>query len=429
MLHKNNKNYRFQPLLFPKNFLWGASTSAHQVEGENINNDWWEFEQQRIPKLRSGKACDQWNLYKEDIALIKKLGHQAHRLSLEWSRIEPSKGEWSQEAIDHYKNVLKELKKNDIKVCLTIHHFTNPKWLGAEAWEKSSTAILFERFAKKCAEEFGEYVDFWITINEPSVFMYQGWHVGVWPPGKKVSQWKQLHVLWIMAKAHKKAYQAIKKYSQAPIGIANNVQSYQAYDRESLKSLFQTWLLEFSNNRLFYLLSGKNTHDFLGMNYYFHHRLVKSSGVIPNFLDPIHEKRERNDLGWEVHPEGLFQVIMSLNHYQKPMMITECGIATESEHVRQRHMMKVLKEVSHAIGAGANMIGFMYWSFMDNFEWADGFTPRFGLVEIDYKTQKRIPRNSAWLYKKIIQENQIHQDLFQYFGYQTEFDPKTNKVK
>jgi len=430
MIHKTQHGYSYKPFVFPKGFLWGAATSSHQVEGGNENCDWWKFEIERKLEL-SGAACDQYSKYEEDAELISSLGQNAHRLSLEWSRIEPTPGVFDEEAIEHYRKVLSALKSRGIKVALTIHHFTNPSWLGAEGWERHSVVKHFTRFVDRVVREYDELVDLWITINEPMVFLFMGWQAGKWPPGKKASLYTTAKVFFHLARAHKESYRLIKTLSKknTPVGIANNCQSFYAYDRRSIWAMLSAYAIEWATNHLFYFWTRPRYHDFLGLNYYFHHRVVMSGLFKSSFLDPNLEQRDRSDMGWELNPDGMFDVLLSLNHYRKPIYITECGVATDSEHVRQRFLVNFIKQVHHGISAGVNVKGFFYWSFMDNFEWADGFTPHFGLVAVDYKTQKRAPRDCAYLYARIIKRNEIDEELFKYFGYRTEYHSKTDTVE
>lgn len=419
-----------EALKFPKDFLWGSSTSSHQVEGNNKNCDWWEWEKTRLKKFQSREACGHYKKFREDFKLMKDLGQNAHRLSLEWSRLEPEKGKWDEKEFEHYREVLKELKKQGIKVCLTIHHFTNPKWLGASGWEKRKAPKLFARFVKKVAKEYGDLVDLWITINEPMVFLYQGWKVGLWPPNKKTGFLKVSKVFLNLVRAHKLAYRAIKCANpNAQIGIANNCQAFYPYNRRRLRSFIWAYFVEFATNHLFYKFTGLRYHDFFGVNYYFFHRLVKRGVFRTEFLDPKLEKREQNDLGWEINPDGMFDVLLALNHYKKPIYITECGLPTAYPGRRQRFLVQFIRQIHHAIQSGVNVGGFFYWSFMDNFEWADGFEPRFGLVEIDYKTLARKPRPSAYLYKEIIEHNGIPHKFFKYFGHDVHFDVKNKEAK
>ena len=175
-----------QTLKFPDGFLWGSATSAHQVEGNNIYNDWWEWEQTRQPHLRSGLACDQYHLYEQDFKLAKELNHNAHRLSIEWSRIEPREGEFDYSEIEHYKKVLKALKEQGFTVMLTLWHVTLPRWVADKGgWENGATVRYFERFVKRIVPEISPYIDLWITLNEPGVYIYETYIERVWPHSKK----------------------------------------------------------------------------------------------------------------------------------------------------------------------------------------------------------------------------------------------------
>lgn len=183
--HLLKQKHDHHTLKFPDNFLWGAATSAYQVEGNNIYSDWWDFESKnKLPS--SGIACDQYNRYEEGFDLAKSLNHNAHRLSIEWPRIEPQNGEFDHHEIEHYKLVLQALKKRDLKVMLTLWHFTLPQWVAdIGGWENRQTVKLFERFVKRIVPELAEFVDMWIILNEPGVYIYQGYVQRIWPPAKK----------------------------------------------------------------------------------------------------------------------------------------------------------------------------------------------------------------------------------------------------
>ncbi len=404
-------------LKFPKGFLWGAATSAHQVEGNNTKNDWWQWEQTRPLALRSGQACDQYNRYEEDFELAKNLNHNAHRLSIEWSRIEPEEGKFDIDAINHYRAVLKALKARKTAVCLTLWHYTIPLWLSKKGgWENLKSPFYFERFLKAIVPELGEMVDLWITLNEPEVYIYEIYNKGEWP-GPKKSLLGQLKTQWNLAQAHKKAYKLIHKiHPDAQVGIANNIQSIEAYHKHSLIEQLAVIATDLGANHLFYFLTSKNTHDFLGLNYYFHTRLRQGENIIPKIVNPIDENRNISDLGWEVYPEGIFDVLTDFANH-KPIYITECGIASTNDDRRNRFLITYLSEVYRAIESGVNVKGFFYWSLLDNFEWHRGFEPRFGLVEVDYATQKRHLRSSALTYAEIIAANGIPHSLMRFIGH------------
>lgn len=404
-------------LKFPPGFLWGAASSAHQVEGNNINNDWWEWEQQHQPPAkRSGLACDQYNLYEADFDLAKNLNHNAHRLSIEWSRIEPLENVFNEAEIKHYKRVLKALKDRGFTVMLTLWHFTLPLWVTKKGgWENRATVSYFERFVKKIAPEIGQYVDFWVTLNEPGVYIYETYLDKIWPNAKK-SMVGEVKTFFNLVSAHKKVYHYLHSvYSKSkPVGIANNILSFESYHKHSLTEQIAVAFHDFFTNHLFYFFT-KGTHDFLGVNYYFHIRF-KDNGLILHETSVPEDIHDVSDLGWEIYPEGIFEVLTDLAD-GIPIYITECGIASTNDDRRNRFLISYLQEVARAIKAGVNVKGFFYWSLTDNFEWHLGFNPRFGLVEIDYSTQKRLIRPSALVYTDIIQHNGIPHSLLRFIGH------------
>lgn len=413
-------------LEFPEDFLWGAATSSHQVEGNNVNNDWWAWEKKHQPKdKQSGLACDQYNRYEEDFDLAKSLNHNAHRLSLEWSRIEPEEGIYSQDAIDHYKEVLKALKDRGMSVMLTLHHFTNPQWITKKGgWEDGKTPISFEKFVKRIVPEFNQYVDLWVTINEPTVYAFMCYFTGVWPPQKK-GKWATFQAYRHLAEAHTRAYHTIHKLlPNAQVGIAQNVSTFQSFHHHSFREVLAELLADVFTNHVFYNLTGRNTHDFLGLNYYFN-RYISFNGEgekLPSIVDIETTKKEVTDMGWEIYPEGIFNAIMDFSDYHIPIYITENGLASTNDDRRARFLIAYLKEIYHAIQTGAKVKGYFHWSLIDNFEWADGFVPRFGLVEVDFKTQKRTPRPSAYLYAEIIKHNGLIHNYLAFLGHTVKVD-------
>lgn len=403
-------------LKFPKDFLWGAATSSYQVEGNNIHADWWAWEQTRPVKFRSGMAANQYELYEKDFDLVKQLNHNAHRLSIEWSRIEPKDGEFDAHEIEHYVQLLKYLKSLKIKVMLTLWHFTLPQWVAEiGGWENSQTPAFFERFVKRIVPEIAEEVDFWITLNEPGVYVYEGYIERVWPPAKK-GFLRQVKAILNLASAHKRAYKYLHlQYPKSKVGVAQNVQSFEPYHKHSLVEQLAVILTDLTSNHLFYFLT-KGTHDFLGINYYFHTRFKDGHGFFPEIADAGAQVRDISDLGWEVYPEGLFDVLADLSD-DLPIYITECGIASTNDDRRNRFLITYLHEVYRAIKAGIKVKGFFYWSLIDNFEWHRGFDPRFGLIEIDYLTFERQIRPSALVYTDIIQHQGIPHSLLRFIGH------------
>lgn len=418
MPHKHPKEKHVHATLkFPQGFLWGAATSAHQVEGQNYFNDWWDWEIKHQPlRLRSGKAADQYRLYEKDFDLAKSLNHNAHRLSIEWSRIEPQEGVFVESEIEHYVKVLKYLKSLNIKVMLTLWHFTLPKWVkDLGGWENGQTTKYFEQFVKKVAPEIAQYVDFWVTINEPGVYTYQTYVIRNWPNSKK-SLWGMIKTTLNLASAHRKVYRFLhSSWPQKSIGIANNIESFEPYHKHSLIEQASVVISDLAVNHLFYFLS-RGTHDFLGINYYFHLRFKHGPAFLPQVVDISEQSRDISDLGWEVYPEGIFDVLTDLSD-DLPIYITECGIASTNDDRRNRFLITYLSEVYRAIQAGVKVRGFFYWSLIDNFEWHLGFEPRFGLIEVDYESQQRIIRPSAKVYTEIIKHNGIPHSLLRFIGH------------
>ncbi len=418
-----------QELSFPEGFLWGAGTSAHQVEGNNTHNDWWHWEKQQLPDLRSGEACNQYNLYQEDFDLAKHLSHNSHRLSIEWSRIEPQEGQFDQEQIEHYKAVLKSLNKLDLKVMLTLWHFTLPQWVAEKGgWENGKTVKYFLRFIEKIVPEIKQNVDFWITLNEPGVYVYQAYVSKEWP-GAHGGLFGQVRSYLNLISAHKKAYKLLHKLDpQKSVGVAQNIQSYEASHKHSLIEMGAVVVSDFFANHLFQFLT-KGHHDFIGVNYYFHHRFTTGSKMFtPNVINAEDETRDVSDLGWEIHPEGIFDVLIDLKNHL-PVYITECGIASTNDDRRTRFLIAYLQEVYHAINSGVNVKGFFYWSLIDNFEWHRGFDPRFGLIEVNYSDQKRTIRPSAYVYQEIIKNNGIPHKLLKLLGHGLKVKEELEKMK
>lgn len=407
-------------IAFPKHFLWGSATSAYQVEGDNIYTDWWEWEQtHQPPHLRSGKAAQQYHLYEQDFQLAKKLSHNAHRLSIEWSRIEPYQGEFQLEAIDHYKKVLKSLKEKQMKVMLTLWHFTLPKWVADQGgWENPQTINYFINFLEKVVPQLKDYVDFWITLNEPTVYIFHHYIDPRWPGAKKAWFGRRFLTLLNFANAHKKSYKLIHKIDPGkPVGFAHNVQSFEAYHKHFLTEQLAVLFGNLASNHSFYFLT-QGHHDFLGLNYYIHTRFNHNlfQGLVKSVIDAKEQARDVSDLGWEIHPEGIFDVLTDLADHL-PIYITECGIASTNDDRRTRFLITYLQEVYRAVASGVDVRGFFYWSLIDNFEWHRGFDPRFGLIEIDYKNQERRIRPSAYVYKKIIESNGIPHSLLKLLGH------------
>ncbi|MBN1794400.1 MAG: glycoside hydrolase family 1 protein [Candidatus Omnitrophica bacterium] len=423
---------------FPKGFLWGTATSAHQVEGNNRHNDWWEWEKSRNGD-RSGEACAHYDLFEEDFTLAQSLHTNAHRLSIEWSRIEPEKDRWDEREIEHYRRAIDSLRSKGIEPIVTLHHFTNPLWIARSGgWESGETAVQFADFAGKVASEFAGAARWWVTINEPMVFIDAGYRRGHWPPQVEDDA-RATKVMRCLIRGHRMAYKAIHEATAArhgrevSVGVAKNFLYFVPCRPRCLKDRWAAWLRHFQYNRLFLsaiaggvhgceaLVGGKGLPlkkalDFIGLNYYIKdfvcgERLdlpwgTALAGRVCTWEHRQHiDGRERNSLGWLISPEGIGHALHTLKGYGLPILITENGICTTDDSQRERFIKEHLFHVAKAIQDGVNVVGYTYWSLLDNFEWHEGFEPRFGLVEVDYATQKRTPRPSAAMYAQICRDN------------------------
>lgn len=431
--HKTSREFTF-----PKDFLWGAATSSHQVEGNNTNNDWWEWEQTRFPRARSDQACDQWNRFEGDFQLAQNLGHTAHRFSLEWSRIEPQEGQFDNAALDHYAQVIHSLRSKGIEPIVTLHHFTLPLWLARQGgWYSEKTPQFFARYAEKVTEVLGSDIHYWMTLNEPAVYTYKSYLIGEWPPGVKSSE-KGLQVFKNLLLGHVLAYQKIKEvytykgWKKPLVGIAQNVLIFRACSDRSLKdrvaARFRHWMF----NHLFVqaLIRGKaycigvfsihlpkaKTLDFIGLNYYtrdfVRHQNFGFPGILGQACTATVEQNRHtgkdNFLSWEIYPKGLNTFLKDFSRYKLPLIVSENGLATNDDAERSDFIVEHLKAVAQAMEKRAPVIGYLYWSLLDNYEWAEGFIPRFGLIEVNYTTQERKIRDSARKFEEIIRSGKIH---------------------
>ncbi len=382
-------------LKFPEKFLWGSATSSYQIEGGIDRCDWSKI-------YPAGKACDHYNRYERDFDLAKKLNQNAHRFSIEWSRIEPEQGKFDKKEIEHYRNVLLALKKRNIKSVVTLWHWTNPVWFANKGgWTNKKASNYFANYVKKITEELGGLIDFWIVLNEPLVFTSHSYGNAEWPPKEK-NFLKILKVVKNLIKAHKKSYFIIKNAdNKAKIGISKHNVYFEPFNQKSFLDRFSVWIVRYLWN-YYFLNKIKNYQNFIGLNYYHHNRIKFPAQINKN------ENKIVSDIGWEIYPQGIYYVLKKLNQkYKKPIYILENGLADAQDKLRKKFIKDHLFYVHKAIQEGVDVRGYFYWSLMDNFEWAKGFEPKFGLIEIDYKTMERKIRDSAYYYAQICKNNYI----------------------
>jgi beta-glucosidase len=397
--------------IFPKDFYWGASTSAHQIEGDLANNwSMWEGEHSKeeseyyeeVKNRRfynypvgevnlqdakdssnyiSGKACDSFNKYKEDVELLKRLGLNSYRFSVAWSRIEPVKGEFSEEGILYYKNLVKELKENDIEPFLTCWHWDIPLWLVEEGGLLSKNIIeYFENYVQFLVNKLGKDVVYWMTINEPLVFSSAAYLVGKWAPQKKNPVLFYKVAFKNLVGMHKRAYLTIKEYDKRlKVSIAKNNQVVDPYNGLFLNKIIAS-LLHYINNFLF-LDKIKNYLDYIGINFYAHNTV----GVMGtrNFNEKL------SDIGWSMDPNSIKYVLKEVHdRYQLPIYVTENGVADREDKYREWWIDETVEAMLEALEYGVDLRGYLHWSLLDNFEWAEGYWPRFGLATRDRKIKK-----------------------------------------
>ena len=432
-------------MMFPSGFLWGTATAAHQVEGYNDNNDWWAFE--RAPDTiwhgdRSDRACNWWEDAEADFDRMVALNHNTHRLSIEWSRIEPQEGEWDETAVVRYREMLRGLRERDIEPMVTLHHFSTPLWLAQQGgWSNPAAVSYFRRWAGKAVGYFGDLAKLWCTINEPAIYAALGNLFGLHAPGAQSLQ-RYFSVLRHMLQGHAAAYRVIHSFDgQARVGLVKNLQLFDPADPESRLDRFFAGFFDYAFNDLVIkalaegrlcpplglgLSSAKgllDSYDFVGVNYYSRSLVAFEPGRgdfmgVRRFPTPGAETSDEGRHGayGEVYPEGLYRVLMRAARLNKPIYITETGLPDADDDQRPRFLITHLAQAARAIADGADVRGFYHWSLTDNFEWAEGWALRFGLIALDEKTQERTVRPSGHLFAAIAAENGLTRELVERYA-------------
>ncbi len=421
-------------LTFPAGFLWGTATAAHQVEGCN-HNSWsaWEaLDEGRIYQNQvSGQACDWWSgRAEEDFDRAASLHNNALRLSVEWSRIEPEPGRWDPDALDRYRQMISALRGRGLEPMVTLHHFTNPLWLEERGgWLDPETPRSFARYARHVVDALGDQVRLWCTINEPVVYAVLGFLLAKWPPGH-TDLTEVFTVLTHLAQAHALAYHAVKPdHPQAQIGFAKHQISFQAGGLPLLSDLgvrVMRWLfnevffgpfvrgrLPVAGGRGVAIPQARGTLDWIGLQYYSRYN-VRFNPRHPEML--FFERYARPDRphgpkDWgELAPEAIFPLIRQLHRMvRRPIYVTEAGVPDPDDSVRPGYLARTLGAVWRACMHSYPVRGFFFWSLVDNFEWAEGYDPRyrFGLYGVDLQTQERTERHSARLYRAVCAANAL----------------------
>ena len=376
---------------FPPGFIWGTATAAHQVEGNNWNNDWWAWEHTPGSPCQepSGDACDHYHRYGDDIRMLAALGFGAYRFSLEWSRIEPEEGEFSRAALDHYRRMCAACLEHGVRPVVTFHHFTTPRWVAAQGgWTEPATADRFARFCERATAHLGDLVDRACTLNEPNVVANFGYRWGLFPPGRRDAD---LHrrANDVFIAAHRKAVDAIKSGpGTASVGLTLAMQDMQAVDggeafRDAERRDTEDCFLEAARGD-----------DYVGVQTYT--RLLFG----PDGLRGPQPGVPTTQMGYEFWPESLEATIRRAWDVTRhvPIVVTENGLATTDDRERVAYVERALHGVLACLADGLDVRGYFYWSLLDNFEWVFGYRPVFGLVSVDRTTQARTVKPSArWL--------------------------------
>jgi beta-glucosidase len=423
---------------FPAGFMWGTATSAHQVEGGNRWNDWWRWEH-RSPdidsRLQSGDACRHWERFDKDFALAEADAHNAHRLSLEWSRIEPAPGSIDEAALAHYDEVFASLRRHRLTPVVTLSHFTLPAWVAdLGGWESRATLDRFDAFVRLCARRFGAEVDWWCTVNEPEVLAFRAYSEGLWPPNVR-DESRALAVLANQLEAHGRAYRILHEEDRvdadgdghaARVGLAKHLIQFEPlhawspldYVRAHVEDrVFNQAVLDaVVRGRIDLSIPGaravrrtlpalERSLDWIGLNYYTRWQ-VDAVGHIPHVA---RRGAPTTDLDWEVYPEGLALAARRAALTGVPVLVTEHGFADATDRLRPRALVESLAALGREIERGVPVLGYLHWSLMDNFEWADGWHGRFGLYGVDPTVDPgaRVRTRSAAIYAGIARENAV----------------------
>ncbi len=407
-------------LKFPKHFLWGVSTAAHQVEGGN-HNQWsvWELENAKALAIQStyqfedlaswphnkvaaksphnyvsGGVTNHYRLYESDFDLARKMHMNAFRFSVEWSRVQPEEDAWSSEAIEHYKQYIVALKKHGLEPVMTLLHFTLPVWFAEKGgFEHRANIKYFTTFVGRLLDEIGGGVRYVITMNEPDVYVRQSYLNADWPPQKHKTllAWR---VYRHLAVAHNRAAAIIHaKNRRYKVSVTKNSVYVYPGDDAWLTRTF-AHILQFVQDDYF-LRKVVNTCDFLGVNYYQDARVYGYR---------VHNPDVRlNDVGWDMQPQNIEYVLKRLHErYTLPILITGNGLADANDEHRQWWLTQTILAMQRAMDGGVALLGYLHRSLTDNFEWDKGYWPRFGLFAIDYKTGVRTPRPSALWYGRML---------------------------
>lgn len=413
--------------VLPKGLLMGVSTASMQIEGGELDTNWHDWYRRGMIKDGTNPATgnDHWEKWQEDTELLSQMGMQLYRFGVEWARLMPAEGRMDETAVDRYRRELLLLREKGIRPLLTIHHFSNPMWFESMGgFEKRENLQHYLALVELVIDRFGDLCSEYITINEPNVYATNGWFFGSWPPGKK-NVGATLRVMENLAWCHIRAYQIIHEkrramgYTDTMVGCANHLRVFEPKNPRSLRHrlgakltayLFQDALTRamtlgqfpFPMRNRGGLPRGEYT-DFIGLNYY-------SRSTVEGIGDGVRENSPRNDLDWEIYPQGLVQCAQKLcDVLPRPVWVTENGTCDNDDRFRCRYLYEHLKELSES---NLPFERYYHWCFCDNLEWLEGNSARFGLVSVDPETRRRRVKRSGQFYSEVIRRGGVTQELF-----------------
>jgi len=422
---------------FGEDFLFGTATSSHQVEGGNVHSDWWAWEQREgtiVDGTGSGDAAGWWaGKAEEDLATAAELGQNAHRMSLEWSRLEPEPGRFDRAAFDRYRAIVDFANSQGLQVLLTLNHFTLPSWVAKlGGWTHPNVPALFEGFADRCARELGDRVALWATLNEPAVLGYMAYAGHRWPPGTGDVR-AAFVAMRRMLEAHARGYEAVHRVlPDAKVGLVMNMPWFQPADPgrrlDRVAASLQDWA--FNGAMLHAVREGElrfplalgrrpaphlaRALDWVGLNYYGRYDVrfdPRAAGdAFGRHVQEPTVRNEHNDWG-QPSPEGMVAQLLRLSDLDVPLYVTENGTFDPTDDRRPRFLMEHVDALAGAIAGGLDVRGYFVWSLVDNFEWAEGWSTPFGLLALDRETGERTPRPSADVYASICRARGITREL------------------
>ena len=419
---------------FPGDFLWGTTTAAQQVEGGNTNNDWWRWE--HAGYIKDGRsahvACNWWEDATPDLDRMVDMGQNAHRLSLEWSRIEPREGHWDEAAIDRYRELLTGLRDRGIEPMVTLHHFGNPQWFVDQgSWENEKLAqSRYTRYVEKVVGALGDLVEMWCTFNEPNNYVLMGWLRGHWPPGRS-DLGLAMRVLCNLLRCHAAAYHLIHELQpRARVGLATHMVVFDPANPNSWRdrqaagwqdAMFnQATLSALSRGRLPlrtrrpFIRGVKGTFDWIGVNYYYRRRVAfdagQSKAMFGRLVVPEGAETPVEGLG-EIYAKGILRLARRLATLGRPIYITENGVHDSTDALRPRFLLTHLLQLWRAVQFNLLIRGYYHYTLVDGFEWDAGYSLRYGLIKMDPRTGERTLRRSGELYGDVCRANALDDEI------------------